>query len=562
MAKSSADTALGIAERGSDLLHDPLRNKGTAFTYQERDDLGLFGLLPPDIDDLDKQVRRAYQAFGQKDTDLGRHIYLRQLQDTNETLFYALIGRHMTEMLPIVYTPTVGLACETFSEIYRRPRGLFVPFPQRDIIHKILDSAPQDNVEAIVVTDGERILGLGDQGAGGMGIPIGKLSLYTACGGVDPATTLPMLLDVGTNNEERLADPLYIGWRHERVTGQDYDDFVEMFVEAVMAKFPNVLLQWEDFAQKHAAPILERYRDRLLTFNDDIQGTAAVALGTLLAATKEAGVKLTDHRVAVLGAGSAGCGIAEQIVQGMVRHGLSEKEARGRFYMIDRPGLLHDGMTDLLPIQQRLVQPKDKVAGWASDGKTVTLADVVEKAKPTVLIGVSGQPNQFTEAIVRQMAKNAERPVVFPLSNPTSRCEAVPEDIIKWTDGKALVATGSPFEPVEYGGKSIDIAQSNNVYIFPGLGMGVLASGAKHISDEMMMAAAEALAEAAPIMSDPSGSLLPHLPDILKVSRQISAAVAAEAQQQGHAPKPGKGGIEAQIDAKYWTPTYRPYRAI
>jgi len=559
MSDTGSERKIDVDSRGSALLRSPLLNKGTAFSYEERDELGLFGLLPPHIDALEAQIERSHQAFAGKSTDLGRHIYLRQLQDTNETLFYALVGRYLTEMLPVVYTPTVGLACQRFSEIYRRPRGLFVSYPRRDIIEKILDNAPRKNVEAIVVTDGERILGLGDQGAGGMGIPIGKLSLYTACGGVDPATTLPMLLDVGTNNEERLADPLYIGWRNERITGQDYDDFVEMFVAAVMKKYPDVLLQWEDFAQKHAAPILERYRDRLLTFNDDIQGTAAVALGTLLAATKASGMKLTDHRVAVLGAGSAGCGIAEQILAGMVRHGLSEKEARARFYMVDRAGLLHDGMTDLLPIQTRLVQAKDKVAGWASQGEAISLADVVAKAAPTVLIGVSGQPSQFDEAIIRQMAKNTERPVIFPLSNPTSRCEALPEDIVKWSDGKALIATGSPFDPVKYGGKSIEIAQSNNVYIFPGLGMGVLASGATRISDEMMMAAAEALADAAPIMTDPAGSLLPHLDDIQKVSRSISVAVAKEAQEQGHAPA---GDAAALIDAKTWKPVYRPYRAV
>ncbi len=413
-----------------------------------------------------------------------------------------------------------------------------------------------------MVTDGERILGLGDQGAGGMGIPIGKLSLYTACGCVDPATTLPIVLDVGTNNEERLADPLYIGWRNERITGQEYDDFVDMFVEAVMKRYPNVLLQWEDFAQIHAAPLLGRYRDRLLTFNDDIQGTAAVALGTLLAASKASGMKLTDHRVAVLGAGSAGCGIAEQLVAGMMRQGLSESDARDRFFMIDRAGLLHDGMSDVLQIQSKLLQPKVKVAGWASDGKTITLADVVKQAGPTVLIGVSGQPKQFTEDVVRQMAKNTERPVIFPLSNPTSRAEAVPEDIVKWTDGKALIASGSPFAPIKYGDKSIEIAQSNNVYIFPGLGLGVLGSGARRVSEEMMMAAAEALAESAPIMSDPHGSLLPHLADIQKVSRHIASAVAREAQEQGHAPETDAATLEAEIDAKMWMPVFRPYRAV
>ena len=562
MAGTGSEQTIDVSERGTSLLHDPLLNKGTAFTYEERDELGLFGLLPPHIDEMETQIQRAHQALDSKNTDLGRHIYLRQLQDTSETLFYAVIHRYLTELLPIVYTPTVGLACQRFSEIYRRPRGLFVPYPRRDVIHKILDNSPRENVEAIVVTDGERILGLGDQGAGGMGIPIGKLSLYTACGCVDPATTLPIVLDVGTNNEERLADPLYIGWRNERITGQEYDDFVDMFVECVKARFPNVLLQWEDFAQKHAAPLLGRYRDSLLTFNDDIQGTAAVALGTLLAASKASGMKLTDHRVAVLGAGSAGCGIAEQLVAGMVRHGLSEREARDRFFMIDRAGLLHDGMTDVLEIQNKLLQPKDKVTGWASDGKTISLADVVGQAAPTVLIGVSGQPKQFTEDIVRQMAKNTERPVIFPLSNPTSRAEAVPEDIVKWTDGKALIATGSPFDPIQHGDKSIEIAQSNNVYIFPGLGLGVLGCGARRVSEEMMMAAAEALAESAPIMSDPHGSLLPHLNDIQKVSRHIASAVAREAQEQGHAPESDAAALEVMIDAKMWMPVYRPYRAV
>lgn len=553
--------SIDVKERGSTLLYNPLLNKATAFTYEERDELGLFGLLPPHIEDLESQLQRAYQAVGTKNTPMGKHIYLRQLQDTNETLFYALIGRYITEMLPLVYTPTVGQACQQFSEIYRRPRGLFVPYPRRNVMHKIMENAPLDNVEAIVVTDGERILGLGDQGAGGLGIPIGKLSLYTACGGIDPATTLPIVLDVGTNNEERLNDPLYIGWRNERIGGQDYDDFVDLFVQSIEARYPNVLLQWEDFAQQHAAPILERYRDRLLTFNDDIQGTAAVAYGTLLAAVQATGSKVTDLRVAFLGAGSAGCGIAMQIRRGMVRNGLSEAEAAERFFMVDRQGLLHDGMTGLLDIQKPLVQPKDKVAGWASEGETISLEDVVDNAQPNVLIGVSGQPNTFTESIIRKMAKHAERPIVFPLSNPTSRTEAAPKDIIKWTDGKALVATGSPFDPVKHKDKTYEIAQSNNVYIFPGLGLGVLASGAKRISNEMMMAAAEALAADAPIMSDPNGSLLAHLEDIQKVSRDIAFAVAREAQEQGHAPESSADELEAKIKAKIWEPVYKPYRA-
>ena len=403
----------------------PLFNKGTAFTPAERRELGLLGLLPPHDETLDEQVPRAYEALHDKPTDLERHIYLRQLQDTNETLFYRLLLDHLAEMMPIIYTPTVGLACERFSHIIRRPRGLFIAYPERDEIDTILENASSPQVEVIVVTDGERILGLGDQGAGGMGIPIGKLSLYTACGGIHPATTLPILLDVGTNNHERLDDPLYIGWRHERVTGDEYDDFVDAFVQAVKRKFPGVLLQWEDFAQPNANRLLDRYRDQLCTFNDDIQGTAAVTTGALLAAVAVTGRRLRDQRVAILGAGSAGCGIAEQLVAAMVEEGLPEAEARARFFLIDRQGLLHDGMDGLQPFQRKLAQPRDRVIGWRpAEDRPIGLLDVIEHARPTILIGVSGQPHTFTEEVIRAMARHAERPIIFPLSNPTSRAEA------------------------------------------------------------------------------------------------------------------------------------------
>ena len=419
------DQPIDVDKHGETLLQDPLLNKGTAFSDEERDTFDVLGLLPPELETLDEQVARAYQAYQLKDVDLERHIYLRALQDTNETLFYRLLLDHITEMMPMIYTPVVGEACQKFSEIYRRPRGLFIAYPDRHRIDDILEHAPEPHVEVIVVTDGERILGLGDQGAGGMGIPIGKLSLYTGCGGIDPGSTLPIVLDVGTNNQERLNDPMYIGWRHERVTGQDYYDFVDAFVQAVKRKLPNVLLQFEDFAVQHAHPLLEKYRDQLCTFNDDIQGTAAVTVGTLLAATKVSGKPLKDHNVVMFGAGSAGCGIAEQMVRAMVNDGLSDAEARARFFMIDRPGLLHDGMSDLRDFQQVLAQPKARVAGWASgaDG-TISLADTVKNAEAGVLIGVSGQPNQFSEALTRQMAQNVERPIIFPLSNPTSRIEA------------------------------------------------------------------------------------------------------------------------------------------
>ena len=365
-------------------------------------------------------------------------------------MFYRLLLDHLAEMMPIIYTPTVGLACEQFSHIFRRPRGLFISYAERDEIDAILDNAASPRVEVIVVTDGERILGLGDQGAGGMGIPIGKLSLYTACGGIHPATTLPILLDVGTNNQERLRDPLYIGWRHERISGPEYDEFVDAFVQAVKRKFPRVLLQWEDFAQAHAGPLLERYRDQLCTFNDDIQGTAAVTTGTLLAAVAGAGGRLRDQRVAILGAGSAGCGVAEQLVAAMVEEGLTEAEARASFFLIDRPGLLHDGLKGCGRSRESSPSRRSASIAWRSaEGQPIGLLDVVKNARPTILIGTSGQPGTFTEEIVRAMAAYAERPIIFPLSNPTSRAEATPADLIAWTDGRALIATGSPFEDVD-----------------------------------------------------------------------------------------------------------------
>ncbi len=544
-------------EFGADLIDNPLLNKGTAFTAEERATFCLEGLLPPQIENLDLQVDRAYTAFQQKDQDLERHIYLRALQDTNEVLFYRLISDHLEEMMPIIYTPIVGAACQQFSEIYRRPRGLFISYPERDRIDQILANAPHEGVEVIVVTDGERILGLGDQGAGGMGIPIGKLSLYTACGGISPHSTLPILLDVGTNNQERLDDPLYIGWRSERVTGEDYAEFLDLFVQAVKRRWPRVLLQFEDFAQTHAAPLLARYRDQLCTFNDDIQGTAAVAVGTLLAAVKVAGSDLKDQRIVMFGAGSAGCGIAEQMVQAMVKEGLNEAEARGRFYMIDRPGLLHEGVEGLLPFQRTLLQPLAAVEDWASgpDGR-IELMDVMRHAKPTVLVGVSGQPGTFSQEVVLEMAKHVERPIIFPLSNPTSRIEAMPSDLINWTEGRALIATGSPFEPVTYKGHEYPIAQCNNSYIFPGMGLGILGSGATRVSDKMFMAAADALSSQAPALQDGEGALLPPLSEARSAAMAVAVAVAQTAQDQGYALPSTEDELRQALREKYWQPDY------
>jgi len=438
---------------------------------------------------------------------------------------------------------------------------LFLSWPHRDAIKEIIAHPRYDRVEVIVVSDGERILGLGDQGAGGMGIPIGKLSLYTACAGLDPATTLPILLDSGTDNQERLADPLYIGWKHERVRGPDYDDFVERFVTAVKARWPHVLLQWEDFARANAGRLLMRYRDRLLTFNDDIQGTASVCAGTLLAAVKVMGVPLTEQRIAIVGAGSAGCGIASLLLRVMTDAGLSEKEARSRFYAIDRDGLLVEGMQGILAFQEPFVQSAARVAAWTRESASkIGLLDVVRNAEPTVLIGVSAQGGIFTETVIRAMAAGVERPIVFPLSNPTSCAEAVPQDLMAWTDGRAVVGTGSPFAPVIWGGKSFTAAQTNNAYVFPGMGLGVLAAKATRVSDGMFAAAAKALAEMSPAMRDSGANLLPPVSELRSVAVTIAKAVAIQARTEELCAPFDDAELPAKIAAKMWEPVYRPYR--
>ncbi|ELR63504.1 NAD-dependent malic enzyme [Photobacterium marinum] len=520
----------------------------------------LEGLLPEAIETIEEQAERAYQQYMKFDNDMDKHIYLRNIQDTNETLFYRLVENHISEMMPIIYTPTVGAACENFSNIYRRGRGLFISYPNRDRIEEMLNNASRHNVKVIVVTDGERILGLGDQGIGGMGIPIGKLALYTACGGISPAYTLPVVLDVGTNNPQRLSDPMYMGWRHPRITGQEYDNFVDEFIQAVKRRWPDALIQFEDFAQKNAMPLLERYKDEVCCFNDDIQGTAAVTVGSLLAACKAAGSKLSQQRVTFLGAGSAGCGIAEAIIAQMVSEGISEKQARSQVFMVDRWGLLVDDMPNLINFQKKLVQPRSKINKWKTADNNISLLDVMQHAKPTILIGVSGVPGLFSEDVIREMHKHCERPIIFPLSNPTSRVEATPADLIRWTDGNALVATGSPFEPVVHNGKTYPIAQCNNSYIFPGIGLGVLAVGANRVTNEMLMESSRALAECSPLAINGEGALLPPLEDIQKVSRRIAIAVAKKAVEQGKAPASTDERIQEKIDANFWKSEYRRYK--
>ncbi|EQL95312.1 malic enzyme, NAD binding domain protein [Vibrio parahaemolyticus VP250] len=535
-------------------------NKGSAFSAEERSSFNLEGLLPETTETIQEQVERAYQQYKSFESDMDKHIYLRNIQDTNETLFYRLVQNHISEMMPIIYTPTVGAACENFSNIYRRGRGLFISYPNRDRIDDLLNNAANHNVKVIVVTDGERILGLGDQGIGGMGIPIGKLSLYTACGGISPAYTLPIVLDVGTNNPQRLADPMYMGWRHPRITGPDYDAFVEEFIQAVQRRWPDALIQFEDFAQKNAMPLLERYKDRICCFNDDIQGTAAVTVGSLLAACKAAGTQLSKQRITFLGAGSAGCGIAEAIIAQMVSEGISDEKARSQVYMVDRWGLLQEGMPNLLDFQQRLVQKHSNTKEWENEGNGFSLLDVMRNAKPTVLIGVSGAPGLFSQEVIEEMHKHCKRPIVFPLSNPTSRVEATPNDIIRWTNGEALVATGSPFDPVVHEGRTYPIAQCNNSYIFPGIGLGVLAVNAKRVTDEMLMESSRALATCSPLAINGRGALLPPLEEIHLVSKKIAFAVAKKAIEQGVALEITDEALNDAIDQAFWQPVYRRYK--
>lgn len=545
---------------GKLLLESPLLNKGSSFTQQERHDFNLSGLLPCAIENIDEQAERAYQQYLEAESHNARHIYLRNIQDTNETLFYYLLKKHLPEMLPIVYTPVVGAACEKFSWIYRRARGVFISWPDRDRIDDILHDIPRHNIKVIVVTDGERILGLGDQGVGGMGIPIGKLSLYTVCGGVNPANTLPILLDVGTNNTRLLDDPRYIGWRHPRITGEDYFAFIGMFIAAVKRRWPDVLLQFEDFAQHTAVPLLERYRDDLCCFNDDIQGTASVALATLLAACRGSGRDFCKQPIVIVGAGAAGCGIAQHIIACRISEGMSQSEARRTIFMVDRDGLVMTTNHALADFQQPLAQPPEALSDWQYEGQAPSLLEVIHNVKPTVMLGVSGQAGLFSQEVISTMYQYCDHPIVMPLSNPTSRMEARPEDIVRWTRGQAIIATGSPCDAVEFNGRSIPVAQCNNVYVFPAIGLGAIASGATRITDAMLMAASCALADASPLVRNGEGALLPEIGTICDVTRSIAFEVGKAAQQSGVAEKISDEVLLQSINDNFWLPHYRPYK--
>lgn len=544
--------------RGQRLLCDALLNKGTAFTREERRSLGLVGLLPDVVTTIGEQVAKVHANILRKGDALEQYIGLAALQDRNEHLFYRLLLEHIDVFMPIVYTPTVGLACQQFSQIFRRGRGMWITPEHEGQVYEVLSNSPITDARLVVVTDGERILGLGDQGAGGMGIPIGKLALYTVAAGIHPAQTLPITLDVGTDNQELLEDPSYIGWRHPRCRGPRYDALVDEFVAAVKRRFPRALLQWEDFKKGNAMRLLERNRERILSFNDDIQGTAAVALGGVLAGVRATGRPLAEHRVVVLGAGAAGVGIANLIRDAMVRAGVAPEALPRHVAVLDSQGLLVEGRTyrEGDEYKSGVEWPRELAASHRLDGAS-QLAAVVSAFHPTVLIGTSGQPGAFTESIVRSMAAETSRPIVFPLSNPTSKCEATPVSLLSWTEGRALVATGSPFGPVNYHGTPRRIAQGNNVFVFPGIGLGALISHAHIVTDSMFTAAAETLAAQVAQSDIDQGVLFPRLTELRRVTARIAAAVAREAVASGAAAAGPEGDdLEARIASSMWYPEY------
>jgi len=546
---------------GMELLHNPILNKGSAFTTEERKLFRIDGYLPPAVSTLNMQLERRYEGFSVKDSDLEKYIYLRALQDRNETLFYALLLKHLGEMIPIVYTPTVGLACQMFSHIFRFTRGVFLSPDNISHIDEIFHSLPYRNIEMIVATDSEGILGLGDQGVGGMGIPVGKLSLYTGGAGIHPAHCLPVTLDVGTNNEELLKDPLYLGIKRNRIRGEEYLFFVDQFVQGVKRNFPNAVLQWEDFSKQNAFTLLDTYRNEIPSFNDDIQGTGAVVLAGIKGAMRLGESKLTEQVFAILGAGAGGIGVARQIHRGLVANGLTPEDARNSIYVLDSKGVVHDGQERVDEYKKEFSREAKFAQGWTLEGTDqITLLDLARNAGISVLIGLSGVAGSFSEDVVRAVAENAERPVIFPLSNPTDFTEAVPEDIYRWTDGKAIVATGSPFPDVRFGKKTFTVGQGNNVFIFPGVGLGALTVGANVITDDMITAAAKRLSEIIPQDHLDINCVYPHPRELREVCTEIAVAVAKVAMEQGVARKPvDPNNLDECVHSRMWVPEYARY---
>ncbi|ANC22493.1 malate dehydrogenase [Bacillus cereus] len=559
----ASNGALETTLRGAEVLSTPLLNKGVAFTQNEREELGLKGLLPPAVLTLEEQARRAYEQFSSQPDDLLKNVYLTALHDRNEVLFYRILTDHLREMLPIVYTPTVGVAIQRYSHEYRKPRGVYLSINDPSGIEEAFTNigATAENIDLVVVTDGEGILGIGDWGVGGINIAIGKLAVYTAAVGIDPSRVLPVILDVGTNREELLNNPFYIGNRHPRITGEAYDEFIDTFVQAVNKQFPKALLHWEDFSSRNARKILDKYRHDVCTFNDDIQGTGAVSLAAVLSAVKASGVPLSEHRVVVFGAGTAGIGIADQVRDAMVRVGVSEEESYKRFWCIDRNGLVTDNMEDLLDFQIPYARKEAEVSGWKQND-VIGLAEVVKHVKPTILIGTSTVAGAFKEEIIKEMASHVERPIILPMSNPTPLAEAKPADLIEWTEGRALVATGSPFEPVTYNGVTYVIGQSNNALIFPGLGLGTIVVRASVMTDGMFAAAAEAVASMVDT-SQPGAPILPEVEELRNISEMVAIEVAKVAVAEGVARvNLSDNDIKMAVKGAMWKPEYRQIKAV
>lgn len=551
-----------VAERGLALLADRVLNKDAAFTEGERDALGLRGLLPPRVVDIETQVKLELEHVRRKGDDLERYIGLAALQDRNETLFHRVLLEHLEELLPIVYTPTVGRACQEFSHHFRRPRGVWITPDDIDRIPEMLRNAARDEVRLIVVTDNERILGLGDQGAGGMGIPVGKLAIYSAAAGLHPANTLPVSLDVGTDRAELLADPLYVGWRHPRLRGEAYDEIVEAFVAAVREVHPRAVLQWEDFKQHNAIRLLERYRQWVCSFNDDIQGTAAISVATILSALRTGGQALTDARIVLAGAGAAGTGIARLLRLAMVEEGMAPEEARNRMAVLDSHGLVVQGRTGLDEDKVEAALPRDVVASLGLDpDEPHGLLDVVTAFRPNVLLGTTAVGGTFTEAVIRAVGDASERPVILPMSNPTANTEARPSDIMAWTGGRAIVATGSPFPPVEYGGLSHRIPQANNAYVFPGIGLAAIVSEARILPESAFLVAARRLADLATPEMLAHGELFPPIAELRHVARELAIAVVAHLGSLGVGRRFQPDAIPAAVSAAMWRPSYIPYEA-
>lgn len=546
---------------GKPLMTTPQLNKSTAFSYQERLDFGLLGKLPARIETLEEQVKRAYAQYLSYENKLKRNIYLNNLHDTNQVLFYKLVGEYLEEMLPTLYTPIVGTAVKEFSSKFRQPRGLYIAYHDQDYMEAMLDNRSNPEIDLIVVTDGEGVLGIGDQGIGGIDIPIAKLMVYTLCAGINPLRTLPIQLDVGTNNQTLLSDPLYLGWRHERVTGKEYDEFIERFMRALKKKLPQAFLHWEDFGRNNARRLLDKYRDECCSFNDDIQGTGAVAVAALLAAIKANHGLISEQRIVVFGAGTAGTGIADQIHAVIMNAGLSAQQAYEQFWLLDRPGLLLANMTDLTAAQQPYARNPAEIQNWnLPNPARVDLLEVINQVKPTILIGCSAVPGAFNQEIIQAMAAHTARPIIFPLSNPTEIVEANPSDLLQWTDGKALIATGSPFEPVEFNNRKIQIAQCNNALIFPGIGLGVLASKAKRLTDSMIWAASHTLSEFAPINQDPLAPLLPPIATAKHIAKEIATTVAKQAMIDGVAQIADNSNLAEILTELTWEPVYQPLK--